>query len=60
MGCGHKIVLQEDMSYGRYILRDNNILMGGHVLQKNLSHGRTFLLENMSYGRVCLTGGYIL
>ena len=54
----------EDMPYGE------------HVLQKNLSHGRTFfvgehalwedvlledvLYKDMSYGRICLPEGYVL
>ena len=53
VGCGHKIVLREDMSYGEHVLWDD-ILKGGHVLQKNLSHGRTFIVENMFYR------GYVL
>ena len=57
VGYGYKIVSQEDMSYVEHVLQDG-ILMGGHVLQKNLSHGRSFLVggyilwEDMSYWRI--------
>ena len=51
--------LQEDMSYGGHIIRDN-ILTRGHVIQKNLTHGGYFLLKVMSYGRICLTRGHVL
>ena len=40
--------------------------MGGYVIQKNLSHGRTCLIEepfsweDMSYWKTFLTGGYVL
>ena len=59
MGCGYKIVLHKNMSYGEYIIRDD-------ILWENISYRRTFLmggnfwLENMSYERICLTGGYVL
>ena len=62
VGCGHKVVLSEDMSYGWHVLRDD-ILMGWHLLQKNCSHGRTYLTgdhvlwEDECYWRTCLMGG---
>ena len=49
--CDHKIVLQEDMSFGGFVLQDD-IFMGGHVLQKNLERtfpgGEHVLWEDMS------------
>ena len=61
MACGHKIFLWENIYYGVYVL-EKDILIGGHILQKKLFHGRICLTVehviqyDMSYGRVCLTG----
>ena len=54
VGCGHKIIILENISYRRTFLWENIsyqsiCLTGGHVLQ-----------EEMSYGRMCLVGLHVL
>ena len=41
LGC--RIVLREIMSYCKHVIRDCTI-MGGYVLQKNLSHWKILLV----------------
>ena len=56
MGCGHKIVLRKDLSYGW------TCFYGVHVFQNDLSYESTCiclkgghaLLKEMSYGRSCV------
>ena len=59
MGCGHKIVLRKNMSYGR------TCLSGLHVSQDDMHYdsicleGGHALLQEMSYGRSCIGGVYV-
>ena len=54
MGCGHKIVLRKNMSYGR------KCFSGVHVFQVDMCYesihvkGGHALLEQMSCGRSCV------
>ena len=41
--------------FGGHVLRDD-IFMVGHILQKKISHRRTFLTGGHTYGRICLMG----
>ena len=34
--------------------------MGGHVLQVDMSCGKSCIMGDMSYERLCFTGGHVL
>ena len=62
MGCGHKIILREDMSYGRTCLIEGHLTEGhlteGHLTEGHLTEGHSY--GDISHGRTCLTGGHVL
>ena len=56
MGSGHKIVLQENMSYREHVSMEDmyhirTCFTGGHVLQRTFLIGGHVLLEDVSYQR---------
>ena len=58
MSCGVHVFLGTcllgNMSYRRIYL------IGGHVLQEDMSYIKKCLMGDMSYGRTCFTEGYVL